>query len=126
MEDILKRLGARIRDERKKNSLTQEKLAGRVDLSVDYIEYIERGKQAPYIRTLERIAKALNVEIYELFLFFIKDNRRKDREAAIKELILSVDNIEPKDIRFIAFILRQIFERMGRKKEKRSSSSMTT
>lgn len=82
MEDILKRLGARIREERKKNRLTQEKLAKRVDLSVDYIGYIERGKQAPYLTTLERIAKALNIEIYELFLFR-NDKGRKDKHRFI-------------------------------------------
>lgn len=114
MEDILKRLGMRIREERKKNKFTQEKLAERVGLSVDYIGYIERGKQTPYLKTLERIAKVLGVEVYELFLFR-KDKGRKDKEAAIKELILSVENREPMDIRFIASILQQIFERMEKR-----------
>lgn len=111
MEDILKRLGARIREERKKARLTQERLAERVGLSVDYIGYIERGKQAPYLKTLERIAKALNVEVYELFLFR-EDGKKGDVEEAVKELVLSVRNKDPDDIRFIASILRQVFERM--------------
>ncbi|MBI5326939.1 MAG: helix-turn-helix transcriptional regulator [Deltaproteobacteria bacterium] len=110
MEDILKRLGVRIREERKKARLTQEKFAERVGLSVDYIGYIERGKQAPYLKTLERIAKTLGVEVYELFIFR-KDGKKVDEDMAIKELILSVRNRNPDDIRFIASILKQIFER---------------
>lgn len=115
MKDILKRLGARIREERKKVGLTQERFAEKVGLSVDYIGYIERGKQAPYLRTLERIAKALGVEIYELFLFR-EVGKKLDEEAAIKELILSVQNRKPEDIKFIASILRQIFEKVNKPK----------
>ncbi|MBI5682804.1 MAG: helix-turn-helix transcriptional regulator [Deltaproteobacteria bacterium] len=110
MGDILKRLGAKIREERKRAKLSQEKFAELVDLSVNYIGYIERGKQAPYLKTLERIARTLGVEVYELFLFR-KDGKKVDEETAIKELILSVRNKNPEDIRFIASILKQIFER---------------
>ena len=109
MEDILKRLGVRIREERKKARLTQEKFAERVGLSVDYIGYIERGKQAPYLKTLERIAKTLGVEVYELFLFGNETKKLKTGDA-IKELVLSVHNKDPEDIRLVASILRQIFE----------------
>jgi len=111
MEDILKRLGVRIREERKKARLTQEKFAERVGLSVDYIGYIERGKQAPYLKTLERIAKTLDVEVYELFLFE-KGTKKLKTGDAIKELVLSVRNRDPEDIRFAASMLKQIFERV--------------
>ncbi len=115
MADILKRLGARIREERKKAQLTQERFAERVGLSVDYIGYIERGKQAPYLKTLERIANALSVEVYELFLFR-EDGKETDKEeAAIKELVLSIRNQDPEDIKFAAFILKQVFERIEEK-----------
>jgi transcriptional regulator with XRE-family HTH domain len=111
MADILKRLGARIKEERKRAKLTQERFAEKVGLSVDYIGYIERGKQSPYLKTLERIANTLGVEVYELFLFKEEGSKREDEETAIKELILSLHNKDSEDIRFIASILRQIFER---------------
>ena len=118
MADILKKLGGKNTRRKKRANLTQEKLAEKVDLSVDYIGYIERGKQAPYLKTLERIAKALGVEVYELF-FFREDDKKKDAsEAAIKELILTVHNKNPEDISFIASLLRQVFERRGRKKRR--------
>lgn len=118
MADILKKLGTRIREERKRAGLTQEKFAEKVDLSVDYIGYIERGKQAPYLKTLERLAKTLGVEVYELFLFREDDKKKDASDAAIKELILTVHNKNPEDISFIASILRQVFERKGRKERR--------
>ena len=117
MGNILKRLGARVKEERKKAKLTQERFAEKVGLSVDYIGYIERGKQAPYLKTLERIATTLGVEVYELFLFREKGNKGDDEETAIKELVLSVQNKDPEDIRFIASILRQIFEKWDKIEE---------
>lgn len=117
MADILKKLGMRIREERKKKKLTQEKLAEMVDLSTDYIGYIERGKQTPYLKTLERIAESLDVEVYELFMF--EDTvRRSDRKVAISELIMLLQDKSPDDIKFTASILRQVFERV-KEKERR-------
>lgn len=110
MADILKKLGSRIKEERKKAGLTQEKLAEKVDLSLDYIGYIERGKQAPYLKTLERIAESLGVEVYELFMFEEGD-KRSARKAAIQELVFLMQDKSPDDIRFTASILRQVLER---------------
>lgn len=110
MADILKKLGERIREERKRAGLTQEKLAEKVDLSPDYIGYIERGKQAPYLKTLERIAESLGAEVYELFMFEEGD-KRSARKAAIQELVMLLQNKSPEDIRFTASILRQVLER---------------
>lgn len=59
MNNIKKRLGRRIQELRKSNKLTQEQLA----------EKIETGKFYPTPETLGKIAKALNVEIYELYMF---------------------------------------------------------
>lgn len=105
----------RIREERKKAGLTQEKLAEKVDLSLDYIGYIERGKQAPYLKTLERIAESLGVEVYELFMFE-EGEKRSARKAAIQELVMLLQNKSPDDIRFTASILRQVLKREGEEK----------
>ena len=80
-------------------------------MSVNYIGYIERGKQAPYLKTLERIAEAIGVEVYELFLFKKEERNISDEDSAIKDLLLTLHNRPPKEIRFIASILKQIFER---------------
>lgn len=49
------------------NNYSQEKLAELSSLSSRYITDIERGLHCPTINKIESIAKALNVEPYELF-----------------------------------------------------------
>lgn len=66
MNNIKKRLGRRIQELRKSNKLTQEQLAEKIEIGTSNISYIEFY---PTPETLGKIAKALNVEIYELYMF---------------------------------------------------------
>lgn len=52
-------LGTRIRQERQRLNLTQEKLAERVDLSHAYIGQIERGERSLSLETLVKLANEL-------------------------------------------------------------------
>jgi len=54
---------ARIRTERE---FTQDKLAEKADLDRTFISGVERGLRNPGIKTVIRIAKALNVTVAEL------------------------------------------------------------
>ena len=49
--------------------MTQEQFAERLDLSVDFLSLIERGKNAPSFETLDKIAKSLRVSVAALFTF---------------------------------------------------------
>lgn len=69
MSDLKKLLGNRIKKIRKARNLTQEQLAEFVNIGTPNISYIENGKFAPSIDTLQKIAIALNVEPYELYKF---------------------------------------------------------
>lgn len=69
MNNIKKRLGRRIQELRKSNKLTQEQLAEKIEIGTSNISYIETVKFYPTPETLGKIAKALNVEIYELYMF---------------------------------------------------------
>ena len=68
MSDFKKLLGNRIKTIRKARKLTQEQLAEYVNIGTPNISYIENGKFAPSIDTLQKIAQALKVEPYELYL----------------------------------------------------------
>jgi ribosome-binding protein aMBF1 (putative translation factor) len=57
----LRRLGERIRDQRRHRGLTQESLAEALELSVAYISLIERGGRNPPYTTVVAIAKALGI-----------------------------------------------------------------
>ncbi len=67
MDDITTRVGFRIRQIREHKGISQEELAGRADLHRAYVGQIERGEKNIGLRNLEKIAKALNVKIAELF-----------------------------------------------------------
>ena len=66
MDDICTRVGFLIRKNREKKMISQEKLAELADLHRTYIGQVERGEKNLTLRSLERIAKALKVDIKEL------------------------------------------------------------
>ncbi len=69
-EDILyKALGKRVKYLREQRKLTQEELAEKCLLSLDYIGKIEVNINRPGLRALIKISNALDVEIKELFNF---------------------------------------------------------
>ena len=66
---IYKSIGRRIKYIRDKKGLTQEKLAEKSGLSLDYIGKIEVNINKPGLRSLIKIANALEIQIKELFDF---------------------------------------------------------
>ena len=67
MKDINKEVGFKIRTIREEKGLTQEKLAGLADLHRAYVGQIERGEKNIGLRNLQKIAKALKINIKDLF-----------------------------------------------------------
>jgi len=61
------RFGERVRALRIERRLPQDVLASRAQVHRNYISDMERGKRNVSLRIIERIAKALDVEIAELF-----------------------------------------------------------
>lgn len=66
-DDNLKKFGANVRYYRKKNNLTQEKLAELLDFSVNYVGMIERGERNSSLLTVYHIADTLNIPPKSLF-----------------------------------------------------------
>jgi transcriptional regulator with XRE-family HTH domain len=64
---VLKKFGERIRHLRKEKNLSQENLADRAELHRTYIGMIERAEKNITLINIEKLAKALDVEISELF-----------------------------------------------------------
>ncbi len=63
----LKKFGANVRYYRKKNNLTQEKLAELLNFSVNYVGMIERGERNTNILTANHIADTLNISAKAFF-----------------------------------------------------------
>jgi len=64
--EILIKFGKRVRQLRKEINLSQEELSFKADLHRTYIGMIERAEKNITLVNIEKIAKALNVEIKEL------------------------------------------------------------
>ena len=67
-KDIQKRLAENLRKIRKNKKLTQFELAIKCDLSEAMIKNIELNRSWPSEKTLSQITKALDIDIYKLFL----------------------------------------------------------
>ena len=74
-------IGKRIREIRKREKISQEKLAERSELSTQYISQIETAARRASLTSLVNIAGALNVGIeellYEIYQFVHQNAKRK-------------------------------------------------
>lgn len=66
IEQVRKKIGIKIKLERAKRSLSQEKLGELAGLSKTYINAVEHGSSSPTIDTLIRVAKAFKMKLVEL------------------------------------------------------------
>ena len=78
---------------RNRAKLSQEKLSFLIDKNINYINLIESGKSLPPIPMIQKIAEALDIEPYKLFIpseetviiEFDKEKFTKDAAKAISE-----------------------------------------
>ena len=66
--DIQKEFGIKLRNFRKEVGLSQEKLALLADLDRTYIHSIEKGDRNVSIGVIQKLAKALEIEIVDFFI----------------------------------------------------------
>lgn len=99
------KVGDRLRILRKTKGLTQAQLGERADLHHTYIGAIERGEKNISIKILDRLARALNVEI-RVFFEFPKDN---SYEYVKEELTVYLHDKGEQDIRFVKEFLHLLF-----------------
>lgn len=66
--ELLEILSTNIKIYRKEKSWTQEKLAEEADMSVQAINFFEGKRRWPGEDSLSKIASALDVEVYQLFV----------------------------------------------------------
>jgi len=60
-------LGSNLRKFRSCREWSQMELAEKAEISMNFLSEIERGLKWPYPETLQNLADALGVEVYELF-----------------------------------------------------------
>jgi transcriptional regulator with XRE-family HTH domain len=69
LSDLKKQFGIRLRQIRDEADKTQEDFAELVGISVDFLSLIERGRNAPSFKRLQRMARGLGKPVAYLFTF---------------------------------------------------------
>lgn len=82
MSDEKELLGARIKELRKGKGLTQQQLAEMIEIDPKHLSKIEVGNSYPSMYNLEKITKALNVKMQDLF----KSEHHKSRKELVKSI----------------------------------------
>ena len=100
-----KRLGERIREERRKLGLTQAQLAEAVDISDTYMGAIERGERSLTLDTLVRLVNRLGVTVDYLLADSVTDS-----DTNIMDQFKQIIDNQPMDRKQMAInVLRTIF-----------------
>lgn len=76
----MNKLDTRIREYRVKKDLTQKELAEAVDVRRETIVYLEKGKYNPSLKLSHQVAKTLDAEIDDLFIFEDEDDKIKKKQ----------------------------------------------
>ena len=69
IEDIDKKVGLNIRVQRVKKGISQEEIADLSGIARSTMGIVERREQSPSLQTIAKIATAMKMDIYNLFLF---------------------------------------------------------
>jgi len=111
MITIKKKFGAHLFQLRNTAGMTQAKLAGKTNLSVDLISRIERGERAPSLETIEKISAALKVKPAELFNFENEEiNALSENPSESLELWKLLKDKKPKQVKKVIGIAKIVME----------------
>ncbi len=83
----LQALGRRIQELRKAQNLTQDKLAERCGLTLNYIGKVERGEAQPTLEALLSIANGLKSNLSALFTYLDRPLTKDEAKVRIRELL---------------------------------------
>lgn len=97
MATLKEKFGNRLREIRKAKGYTQEQVAEKIGIEPPNISKLEKGAHFPLPENIEKIAKALDVDIRELFDFQHFD----EKNILIKKLKNYIDNADKKEIEFL-------------------------
>lgn len=64
---IEQKFGLKVKELRMLEHISQEELAFRCQLSKNYVSDVERGRRNISLRSIEKFANGLNIEVKELF-----------------------------------------------------------
>lgn len=89
--DILLSVGGKIQKIREKKGITQDQLGERAGMNAKYVSAIERGQKNLTVLTLDKIARGLDVELFELLILPAGIESEERTKKAIDSLIRHAD-----------------------------------
>ncbi|MDF2652307.1 MAG: hypothetical protein K0Q73_8112 [Paenibacillus sp.] len=109
--NVLGVIGQRIRDLRKQRGWSQEQLGEMAGVHFSYIGKIERAEKNVTVVNLEKIATALGVSFFDLFLFgrFVRPNQT-EKDKILNQLFQSLAHMNVKDLRKINILIHNLFQ----------------
>lgn len=111
-DEIFRDIGKKIRQIRRKQNLTQEELGEKANLHYSYIGQMERGDKIPSLKTLNRIAKALNVGLDYILEGPLKYSPASSAEDAINEFVHILRTRPARQTEMLISICRNIIEEL--------------
>ena len=108
MDKLLFQFGNRVRSLRKAQGLSQEKLAGKADLHPTYVGAVERGERNLSLSAIKKIAKGLQVNIPELFVFDTFKKTADEKELIGAEIMRLLISLDTKTLRIVSKVIKQI------------------
>lgn len=85
-------MGDRIRETRKKQGLTQEQLAEKVDITLEYISQIERGLKMPSMQVFIKLVESLDVSSD----YLLRDSVSTGNSYGDKQIRSKLEKLTPK------------------------------
>lgn len=112
-KELAKTIGSAARIARKALRLSQEDVAERIDVSVEFYGRIERGASLPSILTFVRIVHALNTSADYLLgseAFATKEAflRAPEEAPEIRRLLRRLRKAKPLALRFVSLLLKEL------------------
>ena len=94
-------LGKRIRDIREAKHIKQVELANMIEIEPTNLSKIEKGAHFPKDETLNKILKALNIDIKDLFYF----EHMQDKSELLKNINKILADAKTEDLQFFYLTL---------------------
>lgn len=98
----MKNLGNRIKAERQSRGITQEKLAEKADISLNFMSLIENGRNMS-VDTLVKIAQALGVSVD----YLLSDSIPVETDSIVEQITLSLNDLSDDEKLFFLNMIKQ-------------------
>ena len=118
-QKLAQQIGGQLRRLRIQKGLTQLELAEKAGIGLTYLSKIEQGVRIPSVKTCFKLAKALKIELWEIFNF--KGKVFKDKKDFSKKYIKiesALSNLSDEEFELI-FRLTHLLARSDKKTKSR-------